>query len=191
MWRARGLEDMKRPMRWNIRRQLAAVAVGLGVLVGSGLMTPQGASAAVASGCRTVTRSIWLQEGSVGGSVGEQRLTLRACWNSRGAITSSSLDQNLYETPLGSAAGYHFESRGTANNHPTGGTSTAWHGGGRARLCIVRYVPVCSEWEEWDTVVVFRTPGFTGPLPRNDHGATFDASCTNSACNLRFINEIH
>ena len=167
------------------------VAVGLGLLVGSGVMTAQWASAAVASGCRSVTRSIWLQEGSVAGSVGEQRLTLTACWNTKGNITSSSLTQKIYETPLGSATGWNFETGTPANNHPTGGTSTAWHGGGSVRACLLKVVPWCSEWEHWDTVVVFRTPGFVGPVGSNDHGATFDATCTSSSCNLRFVNEIH
>jgi len=167
------------------------VAVGLGLLVGSGVMTAQWASAAVASGCRSVTRSIWLQEGSVAGSVGEQRLTLTACWNTKGALTSSSLAQNIYTTPLGTAAGWSFDTKPTANNHPTGGTSTAWHAGGAARTCLFKIVPVCSEWEHWDTVVVFRTPGFVGPVGPNDHGATFDGTCTSSPCYLRFVNEIH
>jgi hypothetical protein len=182
---------MKRVLSGNIRRQLTVLTAGLAVLFGAGLVSAPGASAAVASGCRTVNRSIWLQEGSVGKSVAEQRLALKVCWNTKGAITSSSLGQELYKTPLGTASGFELVSRGTANDHPKGGTSTAWHGSGRIRVCVVKGTSFCSDWEEWDTVVIFRTPGFVGPVGPNDHGATFDGNCTNADCHLRFINEIH
>lgn len=146
-------------------------------------------ASAVSSGCRTVVRTLTLQEGAVPLKIGSQHLTFRACWNTKGIVTSSSVVQDTDATGVGGNLGWKIDGYAPVSTNETGATVIVWHAKGHAQYCPGKVM--CSPVAKWDTVVRFYSPGFVGPLPRNQQGTTFRAVCTSRPCNLRFGNQIY
>lgn len=174
----------------SLLRRGAPVAAAAMALSSAAVVSAPAAEAAITPGCRTIIRTLSFQEGSVSVDVGNQRLTLSVCWDSSGSVSSSDLAHDTYATGAGTAAGYSYTSLATyPSGSSSGGRTVTWYAPVHAQACIAGRTPVCGFSEDFLTTVTYYAPGFVGPLPSNQQGATFKAKCTMSTCKFRFKNE--
>jgi hypothetical protein len=147
----------------------SAVVLGLVIVVGSAAP----AASAATTVCNPVSRKYEVREAGAG--IGLIHVKTNVC-TAPGRPTTSTGSITWQPNPLGSAAGWRFQSLGTSRV-ASGSTGGSWTSKGVFTLCVPTQVsPLCSYGEAFKVSYAGYAKSFRGPQvsPR--------FSCTNTYC---------